>query len=289
MIKLQDIEIGKTYTFSLTHSPKLYVGLVRGVDEAGVSVQMTGTDIVIRLYVTAIRSIDRVFDIPITRTERYVDAYGSRSFKSHAGYYTIGYRTPKQRYIRRVSTLAVSWSQAYALCSEISKAHPELKVYCLSTAQSEADGHTCAEDAGNYLEDNGRRIQVRDVETVPSGFHAEDLMRTHHKLAALADRWISISDRIITTDAESHADLYYPNAVFDGPWSLIMWYKAAIGYVMDEAHTEAALRFPAIAIVMDHRTPQAVRSVIRPMIRRGEVATAVQYAVDVAHTEALAT
>lgn len=75
--------------------------------------------------------------------------------------WTIAYRKPRANRFQRVTNWHGTWAQACELAHDFAEANPELQVFYVPTAASEADG-TNPEDAGNILVDSGKRVRMID-------------------------------------------------------------------------------------------------------------------------------
>lgn len=72
--------------------------------------------------------------------------------------WTIAYRKPRANRFLRVANWQGTWAQAIAAAQVFGEAHPDLQVWYVPTAASDANGP--AEDAGNVLVDTGRRVRI---------------------------------------------------------------------------------------------------------------------------------
>lgn len=75
--------------------------------------------------------------------------------------WTLAYRKRTANRFQRVTNWSGTWHQAVQLARVFGEAHPELQVWYVPTAASEANG--CPEDAGNILVDSGRRVRIRET------------------------------------------------------------------------------------------------------------------------------
>ena len=76
-------------------------------------------------------------------------------------YWTIAYRNPRANRFKRVTDLATTWDGAVEVAGRF--AGKGLDIWVTTNAASEAAGHTCAEDVGNILSNNGTRVRVFDT------------------------------------------------------------------------------------------------------------------------------
>lgn len=103
--------------------------------------------------------------------------------------WTVGYRNPRANKIKRVADLDLAWSEAYALCTLISRQRPDLAVYYVSNAAAEAAGMVCAEDIGSFLTDAGRRVRYAETGKLADlGVDVDD-PATRAQLVEIADGW----------------------------------------------------------------------------------------------------
>lgn len=72
--------------------------------------------------------------------------------------WTIAYRKPRANRFLRVTNWQGTWAQALAVSQVFAAAHPELQVWYVPTAASDANG--APEDIGNILVDTGRRVRI---------------------------------------------------------------------------------------------------------------------------------
>lgn len=77
--------------------------------------------------------------------------------------WTLAYRKPKANRFQRVTNWEGTWAQARELAATFGAAHPELQVWYVPSAASDAGGHTFPEDRGNILTDTGRRVKIRET------------------------------------------------------------------------------------------------------------------------------
>ncbi|MEU8086326.1 hypothetical protein AB0B57_22290 [Micromonospora sp. NPDC049101] len=87
--------------------------------------------------------------------------------------WTIAYRKPRANHFKRAANFAGTWHQAREVAAMFMEANPDLQVYYVTTASTEQDeaariaagtlGAEYADDHGNVMLDNGKRIKVRET------------------------------------------------------------------------------------------------------------------------------
>lgn len=77
--------------------------------------------------------------------------------------WTIAYRRPRGRSLHRATNWSGTLNQARMMATAFHDANPGTHVYYTVTAQAEVAGYVPAEDCGNMLMDNGRRMPITET------------------------------------------------------------------------------------------------------------------------------
>lgn len=77
--------------------------------------------------------------------------------------WTIAYRKPRANRFQRVANWEGTWAQAREVAQAFAVAHPDLQVYYVPSAASDAAEWSAPEDRGNVLVDSGRRVRIRET------------------------------------------------------------------------------------------------------------------------------